>query len=153
MTASAYEANQAADIAAIKKVFERLVEYWNRGDGRAYGTLFTEDADYIDITGTRTQGGEAIGRHHQFLFDGPLKGSQLQAGSATSPEVKFLAPDVALVISGGASRLEGQTEAPNDRQSINTNVLVKRGGQWRIRAFQNNRITPFPRPPMSGQPG
>jgi uncharacterized protein (TIGR02246 family) len=152
MANSTYEANLAADIAAIHKVFERLVEYWNRGDGRAYGTLFTGDADYIDITGTLTQGGEAIGRYHQFLFDGPLKGSRLEE-SAMPAEVKFLAPEVALVIGGGASRLAGQTDAPDDRKSINTNVLVKRDGQWRIRAFQNNRLTPFSRPPMPGQPG
>lgn len=133
-----------ADIAAIQAVFDRLTAAWNRGDGAAYGALFTPDADYIDVTGTHTQGGPAIGHMHQFLFDGPLKGSMLDAVGAVADRVRFLAPDVALVVGGGASRLAGQADAPADRQSVNTTVLVKRDGAWHIRAFQNNRVQPRP---------
>jgi uncharacterized protein (TIGR02246 family) len=133
----------AADVAAVRAVFEQLVECWNRGDGSAYGALFTDDADYIDVTGTRTRGGAAIVQIHQFLFDGPLKGSKLESGGA-GLEVQFLAPDIALAIGGGASRLQDQAIAPDDRRSINTSVLVRHGGEWRIRAFQNNRVQPTP---------
>ena len=143
----------AGDIAAIQAVFDRLTAAWNGGDGAAYGALFTPDADYIDVTGTRTQGGDAIGRVHQFLFDGPFKGSRLGGTGNIAEAVQFLAPDVALVIGGGASRLAGQAEAPIDRQSINTTVLVKRDGAWRIRAFQNNRVQAPPFGPPAGGPG
>lgn len=134
---------QVNDKVAVQDVLSQLVACWNRGDGRAYGELFTEDADYIDVTGTRTQGGEAIGQTHQFLFDGPLKGATLE-GDGTDVETHFLAPDVALCIGGGGSRLQGQTETPENRKSINTTVLVKRSGRWRIRAFQNNRVQSRP---------
>jgi len=143
----------SADAAAIQTVFDRLKDAWDCGDGAAYGALFTADADYIDVTGTRTQGGAAIGHTHQFLFDGPLQGSRLGATGNIADAVQFLAPDVALVIGGGASRLAGQAEAPPDRQSVNTTVLVKRDGAWRIRAFQNNRVQPHPFGPPNAGPG
>ena len=129
---------QAADETMIKDVFSRLVDAWNRGDGGAYGTLFTDDADYVDVTGTHTRGGAAIGHMHQFLFDGPLKGSKLASGGQGA--VSFLTPDVALVVSGGNSQLVDQAIPPDDRRSINTMVLVKHAGEWKIRAFQNNRV-------------
>jgi uncharacterized protein (TIGR02246 family) len=133
------------DTQAIQNVLDELADAWNHADGTTYGTYFTEDADYIDVTGTHTIGGQAIGRIHQFLFEGPLKGSILQRDRSNT-EVQFLAPDVALVIGTGASKLAGQTEAPEDRKSINTTILVKHNGQWRIRAFQNNRILVFGSP-------
>jgi uncharacterized protein (TIGR02246 family) len=129
------------DIAAIRNLFAEFATAWNRADGAAFGALFTDDADYIDVTGTRTCGGEAIGRLHQYLWDTFLKGSMLE--SSSDADIKFITPDVAIVVATGAARLEGQPAAPADRQSINTNILVKRSGTWRIRAFQNNRVQPF----------
>jgi uncharacterized protein (TIGR02246 family) len=140
---------QVTDRAAIAAVLAELVNCWNRADGTGYGQLFTADADYIDVTGTHTQGGEAIGRLHQFLFDGPLKGSRLD-GYQNAPEVAFLAPDVALIISGGNSRLAAQAAAPPERASINTTILVRQDDTWRIRAFQNNRVTPMAGGPPPG---
>ncbi|GHO70963.1 hypothetical protein KSC_098550 [Ktedonobacter sp. SOSP1-52] len=130
----------STDVEAIQNVLQQLVLCWNRGDGQSYGECFTEDADYIDVMGTHSHSREVIARLHQLLFDGPLKGSQLEGYGNVRPIVKFLAPTVALIIGGGTSRLEGQSEVPADRQSVNTTVLIKRDGQWKIRAFQNNRV-------------
>jgi uncharacterized protein (TIGR02246 family) len=141
------------DVIAIQEVLEQLILCWNRGDGIAYGECFTQDADYIDITGTHSRGRDEIAQLHQFLFNGPLKGSQLEANVYKQPEVTFLAPTVALIVGGGSSRLAGQEKAPDDHQSVSTTVLVKRDGQWHIRAFQNNRVQPRPFPAdLSGAP-
>ena len=132
----------AADITAIRAVLAELVAAWNRADGAAYGALFTADADYIDVTGTRTQGGSAIGQLHQSLWATFLRGSTLESNGAEA-DIQLIGADVALVIAGGTSRLDGQAAAPDERQSINTTVLVRRDGAWRIRAFQNNRVQPL----------
>ena len=129
------------DVAAIRNLFAELAAAWNRADGATFGGLFTDDADYIDVTGTRTCGGAAIGRMHQQLWNTFLKGSMLE--SSSDADIQFITPDVAIMVATGAVRLEGQPAAPDDRQSINTNILVKRSGTWRIRAFQNNRVQPF----------
>ena len=136
-----HNSTQTDEVAAIRQVLADLAACWNRADGAAYGALFTDDADYIDVTGTRTRGGAAIGKAHQFLWDRFLKGSILEADD--NADVQLIAPDVAIVVASGASRLAGQVAAPADRQSINTTVLIKRDGVWRIRAFQNGRIQPF----------
>ena len=141
-----FSANATGDLAAIRAVLADLAACWNRADGAAYGALFTDDADYIDVTGTRTRGGAAIGRVHQLLWDGFLKGSTLDTNGEA--DIQLIAPDVAIVIAAGAARLAGQANAPADRQSINTTVLVKHDRVWRIRAFQNGRVQPF-----GGKPG
>ncbi|GHO49423.1 SgcJ/EcaC family oxidoreductase [Ktedonospora formicarum] len=143
------DSNEAKDIEDIQSLLKQLIGYWNNGDGQGYGTCFTEDADYVDVMGTHSKGAIAIAKLHQFLFTGPLKGSQLEG--YREPRLEFLSPTVALLISGGASRLDGQEVASDDRQSINTTVFVKNNGQWLIRAFQNNRVTPFPGKP-AGRP-
>jgi uncharacterized protein (TIGR02246 family) len=132
--------DRAADISAIRAVFGSLAAAWNSGDGTAYGELFSANADYIDITGAHTQGRAAIARSHQFLFDGPLKGSTLEPDAVA--EVDFLTAEIAVVIGGGTSRLAGQTAAPADRASINTTILIKHDGAWKIRAFHNTRVQP-----------
>src|SRR5215213_3873911 len=143
---SIHTVTASADLAAIRQVLANLAACWNRADGAAYGALFTDDADYIDVTGTRTCGGAAIGTAHQFLWDRFLKGSILE--TSDDADVQLIAPDVAIVIATGAARLAGQAIALSDRQSINTTVLIKQKGEWRIRAFQNGRIQPF-----QGAPG
>jgi uncharacterized protein (TIGR02246 family) len=142
--------DRSADVSAISAIFGSLANSWNSGDGMAYGEHFTVDADYIDITGAHTNGRAAIARSHQFLFDGPLKGSTLEPAAVV--EVNFLSPEIAVVVGGGTSRLAGQDAAPADRASINTTVLIKRDGVWQIRAFQNTRVQPRPSgPPAQGK--
>src|SRR5215218_6615888 len=86
------------DEAKIRTLFEDLLGDWGRGDGEAYGSRFTEDADYVAFDGTRTIGRTEIATSHQLLFDKYLKGSRL-TGEIQS--VKFLGPDVALVHATG----------------------------------------------------
>lgn len=128
---------------AIRHTLSQLAEAWNRADGAAYGACFTADADYVDVTGQHTQGAEAIGRLHQWLFDGPLKGMQLDGSGAA--RVRLLTPEVAVVVSAGAGTRLG-AQLPADRRSINTTVLLKTPEGWRIAAFQNSRMAP-PRGP------
>src|SRR4051794_5613797 len=90
-------------IAGVRALFQQLVDAWNRADGAAYGEIFTADADYTDVTGTHTRGGPAIGQLHQFLFNGPLKGSRLEYSTSRANgdpdlDIRFLSPHIVLVI-------------------------------------------------------
>ena len=40
----------------------------------------------------------------------------------------------------GAIKLRWQKKVPKNRKSINTNVVVKEKGEWKIAAFHNCRI-------------
>jgi uncharacterized protein (TIGR02246 family) len=127
----------SADEQAVRDLFHQLLDAWGRGDGHAYGALFTEDADYVAFDGSRTRGSQAIADSHQQLFDTWLKGTRL-VGQVDS--LRFLAPDVALLHAIGGTIFPGQKDNRGRRPSIQTLVAVKRGDVWRFTAFHNTRI-------------
>jgi uncharacterized protein (TIGR02246 family) len=120
---------------AVRDLFGRLLDAWGRGDGHAYGALFTEDADYVAFDGSHTKGRRAIAESHQKLFDSWLKGTRL-LGKITA--LRFLGPDIALVHATGETLMPGKDKPV--RPSIQTLVAVNREGTWLFTAFHNTRI-------------
>jgi hypothetical protein len=110
-----------ADEAAIRELFGLLLDDWGRGDGEAYGSRFTEDADYV-------------------AFDKFLKGTRL-TGRVLS--IKFPSPDVALVHATGGTVMRGKTRPSPERDSIQTLVAVREDAEWRFAAFHNSRVRPI----------
>lgn len=140
------DVNYSADEAAIRDLFRRLLDAWGRGDGHAYGALFTEDADYVAFDGSHTKGRREIASSHQQLFDKFLKGTRL-TGRITG--VKFLNPDVALVHTLGSTVMRGKTKPSPERDSIQTLVATRSDGEWRFAAFHNTRVRPMGRNPAT----
>jgi uncharacterized protein (TIGR02246 family) len=127
----------SADEPAIRDLFQQLLDAWGRGDGRAYGALFTEDADYVAFDGSNRRGSKAIAEEHQQLFDTWLKGTRL-VGQVE--RIRLLSPEVALVHATGGTIFPGQKDDRGRRPSIQTLVAVNRDGSWRFTAFHNTRI-------------
>ena len=139
-------AGNSTDEAAVRNLFRRLLDDWGRGDGEAYGSRFTEDADYVAFDGSHTRGREEISSSHQQLFDGFLKGTRL-TGRILS--VKFPSPGVALVHATGGTVMRGKAKPSPERDSIQTLVAVRRDGEWRFAAFHNTRVRPIGRGPAT----
>ena len=133
-------ARYQTDEAKIRALFEDLLADWGRGDGEAYGSRFTEDADYVAFDGTRTMGRAEIAASHQELLDKWLKGTHL-TGHILS--VKFLSSDVALIHATGGTVMRGKTKPSPERDSIQTLVAVRDGTEWRFAAFHNSRVRPI----------
>lgn len=125
----------------VRAVLARLTDAWNSGDAAAYGRLFTEDADYVTFFGLNLPGREAIESAHRALFEGPLKGSKLTGQPGSGDKVRFVRPDVAVVVVAGGSSLTGADVAGEGRESTVSFVLVQEGGEWLITAFQNTRVS------------
>ena len=132
------------DEAKIHALFENLLGDWGRGDGEAYGSRFTEDADYVAFDGSRTRGRREISASHQRLFDKFLKDTRL-TGRILS--IRFLGPDVALVHTTGGTIMRGKTKPSPERASIQTLVAVREGADWLFTAFHNSRVRPIGRGP------
>jgi uncharacterized protein (TIGR02246 family) len=132
--------NYQIDEAKIRALFEDLLEDWGRGDGEAYGSRFTEDADYVAFDGTRTVGRRQISESHQRLFDKFLEGTRL-TGRILS--IKFPSPDVALIHATGGTIMRSKTKPSPERDSIQTLVAVREGSEWRFAAFHNSRVRPI----------
>ncbi|WP_103348830.1 SgcJ/EcaC family oxidoreductase [Amycolatopsis sp. CA-128772] len=125
----------------VRAVLGRLTDAWNAGDAAAYGRLFTEDADYVTYFGLNFPGREAIESSHRALFEGLLKGSKLTGQLGAAAKVRFVRPDVAVVVVGGGSSLGGAEVTDEGRESTVSFVLVREGGEWLITAFQNTRVS------------
>jgi uncharacterized protein (TIGR02246 family) len=125
--------------AEVLAVLTELADAWNDGDATAYARLFTEDADYVTFFGMNMPGRAVIERAHRALFEGPLMGSKLVSGGG-EPKVRFVRPDVAIVVAGGGSSLAGDQPEPG-RASTLTYVLVEEDDGWRVASFQNTRVS------------
>lgn len=115
------------DELALRALLDRMAEAWARGDAAAYADCFTEDSDYVTLNGMHLRGRAENREAHAPLFRSVLKGTRIDPAITN---LSLLAPDVALVHTASSTR----------GKSVQTFVIVKRGGQWRVRAFQNTRI-------------
>jgi uncharacterized protein (TIGR02246 family) len=137
----------AADEAAIRALYQQVIDGWNAGSGDAFAAPFEEDADQVGFDGTHFKGRKEIASFHQHLFDMFLKGSRL-VGKVRS--VRFVTSDVAVMHAVGGTVMAGQTDLDPERNSVQTLVAVKRkNGKWRLAAFQNTRAAYIARPEES----
>jgi uncharacterized protein (TIGR02246 family) len=132
--------NHSANEAAVRALYQELMDAWNRGSGEDFAAVFTDDGDLVAFDGTHFKGREEIAPFHQQLFDKWLKGSRL-VGKVK--DVRFLSPDVALMHAVGGTVMRGKNEPSPERDSIQTLVAVREGGEWRLAAFQNTRVRPM----------
>jgi uncharacterized protein (TIGR02246 family) len=142
MTASGRSAASphAADEEAIVGLTRHLADTWTRHDAEAYASVFTPDSDYIAFDGTHLKGREANARHHARLFDSVLRGSRMVYENVA---VRFLTADVAVMHGMGTVLLPWQREVTPGRRSLQTYVVVRQEGAWRIAAFHNVRVRPM----------
>jgi uncharacterized protein (TIGR02246 family) len=133
-------ANDSADEAAVRALYQQLMDGWNQGSGDAFAAVFTEDGDLVGFDGTHFKGRQEIAPFHQRLFDKWLKGSRL-VGEVK--DVRFLSPDVALMHAVGGTVMRGKSEPVPERDSIQTLVATRQDGEWRLAAFQNTRLHPM----------
>lgn len=136
--------DESEERAAIAVLNRSLQDAWNRGDAVGYAALFTDDADYVAFNGAHARGRQVIEDSHRWLFEGPLAGSRMGRtdGDAAPPapeSLRFVRPDVAIMVNPGGVTLSGQTEPGEGRESVQTTVLTKDEGSWRVAAFHNTR--------------
>jgi uncharacterized protein (TIGR02246 family) len=124
------------DESAVRNVLAEYEVSWNGHDTAAFGRLFTEDCDYVNIAGVHWKGAQEIVQQHTELFQKRLKTA---VRKLTGVEVRFSTPDVALVHATwdvtGSSRPTG--EAVPVLKEITTMTMVKTDGKWLITSFQN----------------
>lgn len=118
-------------------LFVQLENAWNNADGGAFGQLFADETDFVDIRGTHHHGnGVAMGHGHQAIFDTIYKGStiryQLDDARALTPKCVLALATATLDAPGGP--LKGA------HGSRITAVITDQGDRWTITAFHNTLI-------------
>lgn len=133
------------DDHAIRSLYERMIDGWNKGSGQAFAESFTMDGDLVGFDGTHLKGRAQIASFHQNLFDTFVKGSRL-VGKVRS--VRFLSPSIGIMHSVGGTVMAGQSDIDPERNSIQTSVVTKSNDKWSIAAFQNTRAQYIGRPDL-----
>jgi len=133
-TALTDTATDPATIAA--SLFQQAEDAWNAADGAAFGALFTEESDFVNIRGEHHRGSVAIARGHQGIFDTIYRGSRVHY----QPELaRSVAPGTIVALAAAtlevpAGPLEGVLNA---RMTI---VITEQDGRWLITAFHNTLV-------------
>src|SRR5215216_4918406 len=126
-----HSVNHSRDEAAVRALYQELMDGWNLGSGDAFAAVFTEDGDLMGCDGTHFKGRQEIAPFHQQLFDKWLKGSRL-VGEVK--DVRFLSPDVALMHALGGTVLRGRSE-PRSRPSSPRAKRAVNGASLRSRTL------------------
>lgn len=80
-------AQAISDEQAIRTVVADFADAVKRGDAKAFAALFSEDADFVVITGKYSKGRTEIVTYHAGPFTGDFQASHLDV---TSLAVRFL---------------------------------------------------------------
>ena len=120
------------------RVLKQLEDAWNRGDGKAFGAPFAEDAEFVNIRGEHHSGRTPIAKGHQAIFDSIYKGSVNRYEAVLT---KQIADDVVYVLAH--STLNSPTgPLAGEHEAYFSVVLSRRGGNWQIEAFHNTLVAP-----------
>ena len=138
--ASALGHGRARDESEIRQLQARQQDAWNRHDAKAYAALFTDDGDVVNVVGWWWKGRREIERQLTAAYAVAFRESRLTIADV---EVRFVARDVAVAhVRWTMEGARTPPSIPEPRQGIQIQVLHKRGGAWRIAAFQNTNSVP-----------
>jgi len=122
---------------------ENFVQAWNTHDAKAFGDLFSEDADWIPVSGVRVKGrGEiqsVLGKEH-------VTWARTTAIKVADIEVRLIGHDLALVLFRweivSKADAEGKTASPLRGNTMM--VAGKRANRWIVIAGQAARAPSVP---------
>jgi uncharacterized protein (TIGR02246 family) len=130
---SALVGSSSRNEKAVRKTLADFVDIWNARNmqsfQQSFGSLFTDDADFVVIGGLYLKGREEIVGHHIVLLKGPYRDSHLVWNPV---RLKFVGSDVAV-----AEVATEITFGKDKRTTFATIVLVQQDSKWLITALEN----------------
>ena len=127
------------DAKAIHQLVDTFESGWNSHDMNAIGSIFSEDAEFINVVGMHWRGKNAIVKAHAVYHETSFKDCKLHTDEVN---VRPIGPNHAVVV--WILTQDTFTTPAGDvvpkHQNINTFVVAKQGQTWRVVHGQNNRI-------------
>jgi uncharacterized protein (TIGR02246 family) len=117
----------------VREVLDEVYAAWAANDADAFVRPYAETAT-ATLPGAYLPGRQAVREVMATLFDGDLKGSR---AVHEVRDIRFIAGDVAVVTSQGAVLLAGQAEPDPVSRALETWVLSRQDGTWRVQAFHS----------------
>jgi uncharacterized protein (TIGR02246 family) len=146
MAAELPSPDRSAEVAGVKAVGAALLDAWNRHDMKDFGSLFADDAQFVNVIGLWWHGRAEIQKEHEALHATRMRTSHLVV---TESAVHLLGPDAAVLLQRwqltGDTGIDGV--ALPMRRGVMTLVIVREGSRWQIASAQNTDIVPLPNLP------
>ncbi len=119
---------------AVAKRAEDFIAAFNKGDAKTCASLWTVEADFVDVTGRRVHGRAALEKMYEKYF-AANKGAKLQLIVTGRKQVS---PDV--LLEDGVSEV---TDADGSASAARfAAVLVKKDGQWYVDSVRESVAQP-----------
>src|SRR5262249_52626188 len=112
-------------------LYRQQLDGWNRRDAAA---LYAEDVNVVGFDGTPVDGQAEIAAHFRQVFSD----HQTATYVGKIREVRFLAPEVAVLRTVAGMVPPGQSDLTPNVNAVQTLVAVKQDGRWRIAVYQNS---------------
>jgi len=122
---------RSAAEADLRNLYASYDTAWNKGDVKAMGALWSEDADHVDPDGRMVTGRPALEKELATRFATDLRGTR---SAQTVEAVRLIRPDVAVVDAAyevtGVQDAEGKALPPLQGRYVD--IWIKRGKTWQI---------------------
>ena len=135
---------------AARRHVQEFANTWNRHDMPAFGALFADDADFVNVGGQWWKGRREIQRRHAYTHGVIPREAVPEAlpsnyGIFKSSTYHFDRIDVRLkgsdlAIAHGAWTMTGDARTAEPRRGMMTFVLSRKGDRWVFDAAQNTEI-------------
>jgi uncharacterized protein (TIGR02246 family) len=123
----------STDESAIRALYQQLLANWNARQAAEFAAPFTDDAEVIGFDGSQMTGRAEI----EATLTGVFTDHETGAYVGIIRNVRFLAPQVALLHAVSGVSPAGQSDlnpALNAQQAL---IAIKHDGAWRITLYQN----------------
>ena len=125
--------DRTQDRHAIRALVTSLSDAWEARDGAAWGSCFTDDADFTVWFGLRIRGRMDIAEGHQWVFDEVYPGTRYQLDIT---DFRFLGADAAILHIEGSVIQPGEN-LPDEPHSLPVAAVKRVDGEWKLVMFHN----------------
>jgi uncharacterized protein (TIGR02246 family) len=121
---------------AVSGLYHQLLDSWNRHSADDFAACFTEDGSSVGFDGSEMNGRGEIQAALARIFADHVTAAYI----SIVREVRFLAPDVAMLRAVVGMIPPGKSDINPERNAIQSLVAVRGNDQWRIALFHNTPV-------------
>ncbi|MGE5251386.1 MAG: SgcJ/EcaC family oxidoreductase [Bacteroidota bacterium] len=133
--------------AEVRWLYQELLNRWNERTADGMAELFMEDGNLIGFDGSQMNGRQEAAAALGQIFADHLTAAYI----GIVREVRFLTPEVAVLRAVAGMVPAGQSDINPAVNAVQTLVVVRQEGRWRIAVFQNTPAALHGRPELSEQ--